>query len=266
MTSFLNICDMILKGKSVNKSLVVSLEAYSGDEFITSSISLANFTEELSGVGYDEVEVLIKDKLAKIQSETKVNTIDDLLNMVTSIKHYIDVNKSVLNQSRGCLTDSLEKYINDEEFNKIMDADNNLIYIKDIELNAFLREYITIVNDEKLLNGFETLFNYKPGEELNLISLKFLKYIFQNSNAFWEDMKDIPFTELNEEFTVGDLHLVLINRDSIIPILTNMSEYISKFIWDNQPNDKITLERMINYFKNINNLLNEIINNVVKEI
>ena len=94
MNTFLNRCDMVLKGKSINQDIVLSLEAYLNEDFITSKVPLVNFTKDLSGVGYEEAETLILDQIDKIKSNTKVMTVDDLNNRFDTIRYDILYNRN----------------------------------------------------------------------------------------------------------------------------------------------------------------------------
>lgn len=263
MNTFLNRCDMVLKGKSISQDIVLSLESYLNEDFITSKVPLVNFTKDLSGVGYEEAETLILDQIDKIKSNTKVMTVDDLNNRFDTIRYDILYLKRKLKNND--ITKITELFTNEKYKYIHCNTTNKFIELQDIPLIALISDYQYIMevgfDKDTIDNIREKLIRSKEEADGLFKPLQFLRYLAklsENDKPFYCEIieGEIPYIELSETLTFKDLYFILSNKEVVIKRLTELKERCLKFIWDSSYIDnKELLGKAINSFDNVISLI-----------
>lgn len=263
MNTFLNRCDMVLKGKSINQDIVLSLESYLNDDFITSKVPLVNFTKDLSGVGYEEAETLILEQIEKIKSNVKLLTIDDLNNRFELIKINImyliyKLKKSDITKLSTLFTDEKYKYIHCSNTNKFIE-------LQDIPLISLISDYQYIMEvgfDKDVIDNIrEVLIRSKEEGDGLFKPLQFLRYLAKLPNdekPFYSNVitGEIPYIELSETLKFKDLYFIISNKEVVIRRLTELKELYLKFIWNSSDiNSKELLTTSVNAFDSMLSLL-----------
>lgn len=256
MNTFLNRCDMVLKGKSINQDIVLSLESYLNEEFITSKVPLVNFTKDLSGVGYEEAETLILAQIDKIKSNTKLVTVDDLNNRFEVMKYNIiyliyKLKNSDMTKIYPLFNDVKCKYVHCSTTNKFVE-------IQEIPLMSLVSDYQHIMEigfgKDTMDNIREKLIRSKEEGDGLFKPLQFLRYLSElprDKKPFYNNILtgEIPYIELSEVLKLKDLYNILSNKEVIIRRLTELKETYLKFIWDSSYIDsKELLNSSINSF------------------
>jgi hypothetical protein len=263
MNTFLNRCDMVLKGKAISQDIVLSLESYLNEDFITSKVPLVNFTKDLSGVGYEEAETLILDQIDKIKSNTKVMTVDDLNNRFDKIRYDIlYLKRKLKNNDMSKLT---ELFTNEKYKYIHCSTTNKFIELQDIPLITLVSDYQYIMevgfDKDTIDNIRETLIRSKEEGDGLFKPLQFLRYLAKlsdNDKPFYNEIieGEIPYIELSEVLKFKDLYFILSNKEVVIKRLTELKEICLKFIWGSSYiDDKELLGKAINSFDNIISLI-----------
>lgn len=263
MNTFLNRCDMVLKGKAISQDIVLSLESYLNEDFITSKVPLVNFTKDLSGVGYEEAETLILDQIDKIKSNTKVMAVDDLNNRFDKIRYDILYLKRKLKNND--ITKIVELFTNEKYKYIHCNTTNKFIELQDIPLITLISDYQYIMevgfDKDTIDNIRETLIRSKEEGDGLFKPLQFLRYLAKLSDhdkPFYCEILEgeIPYIELSETLKFKDLYFILSNKEVVIKRLTELKERCLKFIWDSSYiDDKEVLGKAINSFDNIISLI-----------
>lgn len=259
MDTFINRCNMVLEGKAISKSMVLSLESYANEDFITSKIPINNFTDDLSGVGYEEVEVLIKGKIQSVKDNVKVNTMQDLTDLLNTITDFIgmiytDFNDTKLNASE------LEEFLTNDKTKYVYDNNKQLVEIGNLRLLDFICNYSWAA--EKVFNTYDKHFPelleqcmLMDIEDDNVLKpFNLLKYIATTEDLFFDRhllTSEIPYMELIQPIKVNDLLTVLNNKDKISTALLRFKVNCINTVWRNNIPDRKTLDEYINVYSNL---------------
>lgn len=259
MDTFINRCNMVLEGKAISKSMILSLESYANEDFITSKIPINNFTDDLSGVGYEEVEVLIKGKLQSVKDNVKVNTMEDLTDLLNIITDFIGMIYNDFNDTKLDASE-LEEFLTNDKTKYVYDNNKQLVEIGNLRLLDFICNYSWAA--EKVFNKYDNHFP-KLLEQCMLMDIEddnvlkpfnLLKYIATTDDLFFDRhllTSEIPYMELIQPIKVNDLLTVLKNKDKISTALLRFKANCINTVWKNNIPDRKTLDEYINVYSNL---------------
>lgn len=267
MDTFINRCNMVLEGKAISKGMILSLESYANEDFITSKIPINNFTDDLTGVGYEEVEVLIKGKLQSVKDNVKVNTMEDLTGILNQVVQNIGRIYNAIRTTKLNATE-LEEFLTNDKTKYVYGNNKQLIEIGNLRLLDFICNYSWAA--EKVFNKYDSHFYrvlemcmtaetdddniFKPFNLLKYIATKDLN----NENLFLEGnllFAEIPYMELIQPIKVNDLLTVLKNKDKVENVLLRFKANCVNTVWRNNITDRKTLDEYVNVYSNLLSLV-----------